>query len=164
MPNQRVYLETTIASYLTARPSKNVLARARQQSTRKWWQTRRHQFDLFVSQLVLDEAAEGDPEAAQRRLKLLHDLPLLAVTDEAGDIAEEILKKGIVPARAADDAMHLALAGWHGLPYLLTWNFRHLANAELLPLYRELFLARGHEPPMICTPDELMGAADEVEP
>ena len=126
----QLYLETTIASYLAARPSRDVIALARQQITEAWWQTRRSDFRVCISQLVLDEAQRGDVEAARRRQTVLEGLPLLDAVPEAFRLASVFLRPGLMPSRAKDDALHLALCAVHRVPYLLTWNFRHLANAE----------------------------------
>lgn len=163
MPTGRVYVETTIASYLAARPTRDIVAAARQELTHEWWQTRRQAFDLFISQVVINEASLGDADAAARRLAYFEGLPLLDISGEVEEVAADLLRAGAMPTRAANDALHLAAAGVHGVDYLLTWNFRHLANAELAGAYREVFIARGYEPPMICTPEELMGDPNEDE-
>ena len=156
-----VYVETTILSYLTARPTANVLAAARQEITRTWWATRRDAFTLFVSELVLEEAAAGDPDAAERRLAIAGALPLVNVTERALALAPELQAFARLPARAGADALHIALAAVHGIDYLLTWNLRHIANAELRPHLDHACRARGYRPPILCTPDELMGALNE---
>lgn len=157
MAKRSVYLETTIVSYLTGRPSRDLVVAARQQVTRDWWDRRRSLYDLYVSELVLDEAAEGDAEAAERRLRRLHGIPLLAANEEATTMAQALVDEGVLPPKAATDAVHIALTVVHGINHLLTWNCTHLANAEVMPAVNHLALARGYEPPTICTPDELMG-------
>jgi predicted nucleic acid-binding protein len=153
----KLYLETTIAGYLTARPTRDLVAAARQQVTREWWETRRHRFALYVSELVLAEAAAGDPEAAGRRLETLRGVPLLEVTPAVTALAGELARRVRLPQRAAADAVHVALAAAHGVEYLLTWNLRHIANAELRPVIEAGCRAAGYAPPVIATPDELMG-------
>jgi predicted nucleic acid-binding protein len=125
-----LYLETTIVSYLTALPSHNLVRAAHQQVTRDWWETR-SAFNLYVSQFVIDEAGAGDAEAAQRRLGALAGIPLLDLTPDVGLIAGEILRLGGMPAKAYVDAVHVAVAGAHGIDYLLTWNCTHIANPML---------------------------------
>jgi hypothetical protein len=154
---KRVYIETSIASYLTARPSRDFIQAARQQITRDWWEDRRNEFDLFVSQYVLDEAGDGDIVAARRRLELLDELPLLESTEEAVELGEALLFEGAVPKKAATDALHIAVATIHKMNVLLTWNCKHLANAEILGDVARVIRSIGYEPPVICTPDELMG-------
>lgn len=159
---EKVYLETTIISYLTGKPSRNLLAAAWQSLTLEWWEKRRHSFDLFVSEIVLEEAAMGDEIAAKRRLEAIGDIPLLEVVDEAIELAKELITLGPLPAKAANDALHLALASYHQIDYLLTWNCRHLDNAELKPKIRQVLFAKGYKMPEICTPQELAGE-DENE-
>ena len=154
---KRVYIETSIASYLTARPSRDLIQAARQQITTDWWEDRRSEFELFVSQYVLDEAGEGDLAAARRRLELLSGLPVLRTAEEATDLAEALLADGVLPRKAATDALHIAVLTVHELNILLTWNCKHLANAEILGEVGRNLRSRGYEPPVICTPDELMG-------
>ena len=118
----RVYLETTIPSYLTAWPSRDLIQAAHQQLTREWWEKRREQFELFISQVVLRECQAGDPTAAAARLEILQGLPLPEQTDEATKLAQALLQEVPLPERAAVDALHIAVAAVHGMEYLLTWN------------------------------------------
>jgi predicted nucleic acid-binding protein len=153
----RVYLETTIPSYLTSWPSRDLIIAAHQQITRDWWETRRHAFELYISQLVLDEASAGDPAAARERLKAIEKLPLLEITPQAGDLASDILASRIIPRKAATDAAHIAIAAVHGVDFLITWNCVHIANAAIIR--RLVSICRKHacECPVICTPEELFG-------
>lgn len=151
-----VYLETTIVSYLAALPSRDLIKAARQELTWEWWNERRGCYHLYVSQLVAREAAQGDAAAAKRRLELLSGIPLLDVTDEAIEVAAALIFEERLPAVAADDALHIAVAAVHGVDYLLTWNCTHLANASLRDDVRFALLERGYDPPSVCTPDELM--------
>lgn len=152
----RVYIETTIVSYLTARPSRDLVVAGHQQITREWWDSRRFDFDLCVSQLVLEEAAAGDPQAVQERLAVLQGMLILEMTSQTLDLAKELLHMGALPAKAAGDALHIAVAASHRVPFLLTWNCRHLANAVLRPRIEAACLAKGHKAPIICTPEELL--------
>ena len=154
---KRVYLETTVVSYLTARPSRDVIVAGHQQATHEWWELRRPLFDLYVSQFVLDEAGAGDPGAADLRLGRLQGLPLLETTDSAVALVNDLLTAEILPRRAVIDAFHVALSTIHGMDILLTWNCRHLANAELLGSLAGFLRNQGYDPPIICTPDGLMG-------
>jgi predicted nucleic acid-binding protein len=153
---RKVYIETSVISYLTARPSTTIIGAAHQQITVAWWETR-NQYDLLVSESVLRECAAGDPDAAKKRLAALTNIPLLLINEATLNIAEALVQKGIVPAKAAEDALHIAIATVHGVDYLLTWNCRHIANPEIqrdIAAYLEqvgLFL------PFICTPEELLG-------
>jgi len=154
---QAVYLESSIISYLAARPSRDIIVAARQQLTQEWWQRRRSAFDIYVSELVLAEIQAGDPEAAERRSAVIDGIALLEISDEATDLAEYIVLDAGLPEKAAADALHIAIAACHGMHYLLTWNAAHIANAELRPRVEALCRGKGYGPPVLCTPDELMG-------
>ena len=151
-----VYLETTIPSLLTAWPSRDLIIAADQQVTKEWWRTRRHDFNLFVSQVVLDEAAEGDPAAASERLAEMQGLPVLEINADVEHVARAILKTRLIPAKASNDALHLAVAAVHRMHFLLTWNCRHLANAALGGQLAAACQQAGFEMPVICTPRELI--------
>jgi predicted nucleic acid-binding protein len=152
-----VYLETSVVSYLAAQPSRDLLTAAHQQITHLWWRTRRSGFGLFVSQLVIDECMAGDVGAAERRLALLAELSLLDVGPEVTDLARHLATSVPLPPRAAADAFHIAIAARHGIDFLLTWNCAHIANAELRPRIERACVARGYAPPILCTPEELIG-------
>lgn len=125
----KVYVETTVISYLSARPSRDIVVAAHQELTREWWDQRRQAFHLVVSEVVLREAAGGDPQAAERRSTLLAGIDVLEVGQAALDLAEEFVRRGVVPAGDAEDALHIAVAVTHGVDYLLTWNCAHIARA-----------------------------------
>lgn len=154
----RVYVETTFVSYLTARPSRDVVIAGHQQVTHEWWDTRRGGYELCVSQLVHQESVAGDPQAAQERLEVLRSLTLLETTSAALALAKELIRAGALPAKAGDDALHIAVAAANGIPYLLTWNCRHMANATMRPLIESVCAGNGLKAPIICTPDELLEA------
>lgn len=154
---RKVYLETTLVSYLTARPSADVIRAARQKMTKRWWDMRRKDFELHVSQLVVDEAAGGDPEAARERLAKLAGVPRLTVSEEAVQLSEELLIQHALPTKAVDDAIHIAVASVHGMDFLLTWNCTHIANAELMDGIRTTISSCGYKCPVICTPEEMLG-------
>ena len=151
----KIYLETTIISYLTALPSRDIVQAAHQQITREWWE-RRDRFDLFVSEAVWEEAARGDSDAAARRLAALEGMAVLAVGLEVSDLAERFLQMRLIPAKAAVDAVHIAAAVVNGMDYLLTWNCTHIANAAVRSKIENTCRDIGLHPPMICTPEELM--------
>lgn len=153
-----LYLETSVVSYLTARTSADLVAAAHQHITARWWDTRRTSFDIWTSELVIEEAARGDSTAAARRLGALERIPLLKITDAASELASRVLKDHVLPDRAFPDALHIALAAVHSIDYLLTWNCTHIANAELLPRVTVLVQDAGFSMPFVCTPEELMGA------
>lgn len=151
----RVYLETSVVSYLTALPSRDLVQAAHQQVTREWW-NRRDRFVLYVSQAVLDEAARGDVEAAARRLTALQGIQALAVTAEVSDLAERFIRENAMPAKAAIDAVHVAVAVVNGMDYLLTWNCTHIANAAIRSKIERICREAELQPTVICTPEELM--------
>jgi predicted nucleic acid-binding protein len=153
-----IYIETSVISYLTARPSDNLLASAWQKATVDWWETQRGRFSLYTSALVLEEAWRGNSNASQKRLEVLKDIPLLETTDAAIALAKIFLEQGTLPPKAIDDAVHIALAIIHEMDYLLTWNCRHIDNAEIKPVIRTLCMSKNLHFPEICTPQELMGA------
>lgn len=158
------YIETSIVSYLTARPSRDVLIRARQEITREWWRGAPDRFDLVASALVVTEAGEGDPVAARTRLEALESVTLLDATPDAENLANTLVGAGAVPRQAADDAAHIAIAVTNGVDFLVTWNFRHIANFAMRALIEQVCRRAGYEPPAICTPNELMEANDESAP
>ena len=151
----KVYLETTIVSYLVALPTKDLIQSAHQESTRQWW-AGRNRFDLFVSRAVGAEARRGDVRTAARRVAALRGIPRLALRREAVRLADDILRKGALPANARVDALHVGVAATHGVDYLLTWNLRHLANASIRGKIEDVVRDANLVPPIICTPEELM--------
>ena len=157
MVKAKLYLETTIPSYLAARPSRDLVVAAYQEITHEWWELRRADFDLYVSELVIQEAQAGDPQLAKRRLDLIAGLPVLTVSSEILELAEDLIAGGSVPRKALRDATHIATATVFSCEYLLTWNCRHIANAELQRMIRRLVDRHGYEAPILCTPQELMG-------
>ena len=122
----RLYLETTIPSYLTSRPSRDLIIASHQQITRDWWEKQGTTFQFYISQLVIDEASAGDPVAARERLRVLQDLPLLDITPEVAELASDILASGKIPRKAATDAAHIAVAAVHAMDFLVTWNCVHM--------------------------------------
>lgn len=157
---RKVYIETSVISYLTARPSKTILGAAHQQLTQSWWE-RRYEYDLFVSQSVWQECAAGDPDAAQRRLAALDGLGVLAVTEEMIGLAEALIAQRLIPAKAIEDSLHIAIATLHHVDFLLTWNCRHIANPVIQEGIAEYLEKRGLFLPIICTPEELLGGQDD---
>ncbi|MCL6546966.1 MAG: type II toxin-antitoxin system VapC family toxin [Bryobacteraceae bacterium] len=154
---ESVYLETTFISYLVARPSRDLLVVAHQQATQEWWANRRGEFENCVSQIVIDEVSAGDPAEVQKRLAMIGGLAVLEITEDAESLTEAILAAGILPPHAARDAGHVAVATVHAIDYLLTWNCKHLANAQISRRIAVVCEKLGHRMPIICTPEELMG-------
>lgn len=153
----RLYLETSIVSYLTARPSNDIITAAHQLITTRWWSLRRAEFEIVTSELVVEEAKRGDPEAAEKRLAALEGIPLLGITPAASELAGSVVRAHLLPFKAFPDALHIAVAAVHSVDYLLTWNCSHIANAEILPRVTELVEDAGLDMPFVCTPEELLG-------
>jgi len=151
-----VYIETTVVSYLTARPTNDVVMAAHQLLTKKWWEEQRAAFDLCTSELVLEEAREGDPSAAAQRLAVLADIPLLDVNEATRKLAGNLVQVMRLPPRAYFDAAHVAVSAIHAIDFLLTWNCRHLANGALAPKIEQTCLADGFKSPRILTPEMLL--------
>jgi hypothetical protein len=152
----KVYIETSVISYLAARPSRDILVAANQQVTQEWWQDRRVKFELYVSQLVELEASSGDAEAVSKRQQALAGCIYLDTTREAVELAEKLIEQNAIPKQAAEDALHIAVATVSGMDYLLTWNFKHIANAARRAGVELVCRLNNYEPPVICSPMELM--------
>ena len=157
MMKPSVYLETSVISYLTARPSRDLIVAAHQQITHEWWEDRRSEYALYVSQFVIQEAANGNAEAAKKRLEIIRDLPILTAAAEVFDLAGLLTTHGPLPKTSDLDALHLAVASVSGMDFLVTWNNKHIANANMRPKIAAICRASGFEPPTICNPEELMG-------
>lgn len=149
-----VYVETSVVSYLTSRPSRDVVVAAHQMLTRTWWRGRML-YELRISQLVLDEAGAGDQRMRAKRLRTLRGISVLPLTDSATQLARELIRQGALPEKATVDAFHIGVAAAHEVAYLLTWNCKHLANATMRGTIEAVCRAEGLTPPVICTPEEL---------
>jgi hypothetical protein len=155
--SESIYIETSILGYLTARATKNLIIAANIEITRDWWESRRNDFTLYISQVVLDEVAQGDAEIASQRLKIIENLPLLELNENVKKLATQLLQKSNLPPKASDDTTHIAAATVYGLDYLLTWNCKHIANAQIQKKLSQISAECGYELPTICTPYELLG-------
>jgi PIN domain len=153
---ERVYVETTVVSYLTAWPSRDVVIAGHQQVTREWWDTRRQHYELCVSQLVLGEASAGDSEAAQDRLAVLQPMTVLETTDKALELAKELIQAGALPAKAVGDALHIAVAAAHAVPYLFNMELPSPGERQMRPRIEAVCTAKEFKAPIICTPEELL--------
>jgi hypothetical protein len=160
----KVYVETSIPSYLTAWRSRDLVVAGNQEdlvvagnqeTTKEWWD-RRMDFALFISEFVLQEVSGGDPIAAEDRLAALDGIPEIQITDEAVTIAEKLLAEVPLPRKALLDALHIAVAAIGGMDYLLTWNCSHIANPSFRHRIESTIRSFGYEPPVICTPQELL--------
>jgi len=156
-----VYIETSIVSHATARPSLDPATAVLQDQAKRWMETQRPQFNVVTSRLVLDEAALGDTEAANRRLAMLADIPILDPNPDVEVVAEEILTRSLMPQSAKLDASHVAVAALAGVQFLLTQNCRHIANATMLPRIYRLLDELGIPGLLIYTPAEFLGGSTD---
>ncbi len=161
MDRRTVYIETSIVSYLTARPSSNLLAAAWQKATIDWWDTQRERFNLYVSATVIEEAKKGDSQAAAHRVEVVENVALLPITEAVAVFAKLLINEKALTEKALDDALHIAVSAVHKIDYLLTWNCRHIDNAETKPIIRRICEINGYSCPEICTPQELMGVSTD---
>jgi hypothetical protein len=158
-----VYLETTIPSYLAARPSRDLIIAAHQQITHEWWREARHHFDLYISEAVLLEIRAGDPDAAARRLAIVDELPILALTEDVRALVHTYDRRLGLGERARADLPHVAFAVAYAIDYLVTWNCAHLANGEVIRRLREVNVELQRATPIIVTPEELLEFPNEGE-
>ena len=156
----KVYIETTIPSYLTARPTRDPLMAGKLVATKRWWRLRRNDFELFISNVVWNEATRGDATAAAKRLRILAPIQRLTVTPEVDALAASIFKHHFLPDKAADDVFHIATATVSEMHFLLTWNCSHISNREIIPGIERVCAENGYRLPVICTPLDLMGVSD----
>ena len=160
MTKPSVYVETSVVSYLTARPSRDLIIAAQQAMTQEWWHHAPERFVLVASELVLTEAAAGDADAARARLTALETVTRLDTSEDSASLTRRLLALGAFPPTAAPDAAHVGIAAINRVDYLLTWNLRHLAGAAARSRIERACRKAGYEPPIICTPNELMEGYD----
>jgi len=156
-----IYVETTVIGNVAGRIHSNPDVASRQRATRSWWESASARYELAISQLVIDECGDGDPAAAQERLDVLDALTVLAITDDARALARLLNAEGAVPQSEPRDALHIAVAAVQPVQYLVTWNFKHIANATMRSKIERTCRNAGFEPPIICTPPEIPGDSDD---
>ncbi|KOR31806.1 hypothetical protein TI05_11260 [Achromatium sp. WMS3] len=152
----KIYIETSIVSYLTARPSNNLITAAWQQATIDWWNNDKDRFAVYISEIVIEEASKGDQIAASKRLSVLRDIEILQLNETAIALAKELIKEGCVPNKALDDALHIAITAINNIEFLLTWNCKHINNAEMKPKIRKIIEGYDYQYPEIATPIEFI--------
>lgn len=157
MKKKKVYLETSIVSYYTARPNRDLIITARQEITHELWPILQKKYDLYVSALVIQEASRGDKEAANKRLQAISHIPVLEITEKVRTVAQKLMKEKAVSPEFEEDALHIAVASVNGMDFLLTWNFSHINNALKKSKIIIAIENRGFIPPEICSPEELLG-------
>ena len=158
--NKSVYMESSVISYLTARPSRDLVIAGHQAVTAEWWNERRLRYDVYVSPLVVEEISAGDASAAEERLRVITDIPSVTIAAEAESLASALLAANEVPANSARDALHVAIAATQGMDYLITWNFRHINNASTRTMAVNVVSDFGLVCPVLCSPEEHMGEDD----
>lgn len=152
----KVYIETSVISYYTARPSRDVVVAGHQQATQEWWQTQLPRLDAHISSVVLEEISQGDPKASLARLQVVDSFPSLEITADVVKLARAYFEALSLPDKARLDALHLALSVQHGMDFLLSWNFTHIAGARPRAIIQTLNYRMGIDTPVICTPEELL--------
>lgn len=153
---KRIYVETTVVSYLTAKPSRDIMVAGHQGATREVWPQLSTKYETYISVLVFQEAGKGDPNQARMRLAAVEVFPMLDIDDEARSLAEKIILRRAIPAEYPEDALHIAVAAVNGMEIILTWNFAHLNNPFTRKMVRQVVEGEGYECPEICSPEELM--------
>jgi hypothetical protein len=149
-----VYIETTIPSfYFETRQSATI--ESWREATRRWWDHYRRHYQLVTSELVLLELAAAPGPKASAAKALLQDVPLLEPVRGLDEVIDFYIQHRLMPAGAGGDAAHLAFASLHSIDFLLTWNCRHLANANKLQHLRVLNARLGISTPTIATPFNL---------
>ena len=152
----KVYIETSVISYLAAKPSRDLIVAAHQQITIDWWETALPRYDAFVSPIILDEISRGDVNAVQARLEKVSAFPVLEVLPEIRNLADIYFSELDIPEKARADSYHLAIAAWHGIDFMVSWNCTHIVNGRIKMLIEEINARQGIRTPIICTPEELM--------
>jgi len=150
-----VYIESSVISYLTSRPSRDLVTAARQTITAEWWDEKKSNYEVYVSALVEEEIARGDPRAASLRLSVVEDVPALDISEEAKNLAKELIRFEAIPTNSEEDALHIGIAAANGIDYLLTWNFKHINNAETKAAIVNVVEIHGFVCPIMCSPEEL---------
>jgi len=155
MQNESIYLETSVISYYTAKPSRDVIVLAHQEITHEIWDKLKKKFKIYISEVVIEEAGSGDKEASQKRLSVIQDFPLLELNKEVEKLTEVYIKEFQIPKKALRDAVHLAIASVHNIDYLVSWNCAHIANGVVIKKLSEINTKMGIHIPVICTPEFL---------
>ena len=148
----KVYIESSTVSYLTARPSRDIVVGARQKLTHEWW-NRCDRYELFISNTVIEEIADGNPEAAEARLEAVKGIVILPLTEMVERLTDALLESGAVPEKSKLDASHIAHAAVHGMDFLVTWNQKHIAADKKRKQIEAIIEGFGFIPPQMLTPE-----------
>ena len=158
--NKSVYVESSVISYLTVRSSPDLVIAGHQAVTAEWWDHRRLRYEVYVSPLVVEEISAGDASAAEERLRVIADIPSVAIAAEAESLAFALLASNVVPENSPRDALHIAIAATQGIVYLITWNFKHINNASSRTMVVNAVSNFGLVCPVLSLREELMGEDD----
>ncbi|MFZ2658559.1 MAG: type II toxin-antitoxin system VapC family toxin [Victivallales bacterium] len=153
---RKIYIETSVVSYLVSRPSKDVVVAGHQAATRDFWESIRN-YDVFISDIVVQEAADGNETQAKMRLEALSGIPVIEIDDHVKTLAKKLIQGRAVPEKFIEDAFHIAVAAKHGMDVIVTWNFSHINNPFTRMMVRQIIENNGFACPEICSPDEFMG-------
>ena len=156
---QKIYIETSVISYLVARPSINVVMAGHQMTTQDMWFTIDN-YDVYISDIVIQEASRGDKKQSSLRLEVIESFKVLEIDDEAKDIAKALITGKAISGKCPEDALHIAVAAANGIDIIVTWNFKHINNAFTRMTIRQVIENKGYICPELCSPDEFLG--DEV--
>ena len=156
-----VYIETTVVGNVAGRVRSNPIIASRQMVTRNWWATATVRYDIFASQLVIDECSAGDPTAAAERLVVLDGLQLIQSSPDAESLVDALIDGHGVPASEPRDASHIAIAATNGIEFLASWNFKHILNPSTMRRIESICRDCGFEPPSLCTPEQLLETYDD---
>ncbi|MEA3468717.1 MAG: type II toxin-antitoxin system VapC family toxin [Thermodesulfobacteriota bacterium] len=156
-----VYIESSVISYLASRPSRDIITAGRQAISWDWWENHRQRFELRISALVEEEISKGDYRAVKRRLSFVENISSLAISNNAIQLAELLLEDNAVPKGSEEDALHIAIAAAQGADYLLTWNFKHINNAEKKLAISHSVASFDYICPQLCSPEELGGTIND---
>lgn len=151
-----VYIESSVISYITSRSSKDIVTAARKSITIEWWEAYKDSFEVFISELVLEEIGAGDAFAASSRLAVVENIPVLITTDSAIFLAKALISENAIPSTSAEDAMHISIAAVQGIDFLLTWNFKHINNANTKNKIAKVITQNNYTCPVLCSPEELI--------
>jgi len=151
-----VYIESSVISYITARPSKDAITSARQVITIEWWDVYKGTFETFISELVLEEIGSGDTIAAEKRLLVVESIPILETTENATKLAKLLIAEKAVPETCIEDALHISIAAVQDIDFLLTWNFKHINNANTRDKISRVITQAKLKSPILCSPEELI--------
>ena len=160
---EKIYLETSVISYYSARPSRDVIVLAHQAITRSWWPIALKQYDIYISEVVIEEMSMGDPEAASKRIESVNEFAELKLSEDVERMADVYMREFEIPKKAFRDTLHLAFSSVHNIDYLVTWNCAHLANVHVIKKVRRINTEFDMPIPIICTPEEFEGGNDNVE-